>query len=56
MFTEKENKKYKENYRHFIGFPQCSNAFNPKFRWQETDSKYGQDFLVWYQNKNEVSS
>lgn len=33
MFIEKENKKYKDNYRNFVGFPQCSNAFNPKFRW-----------------------
>jgi hypothetical protein len=47
-FIEKENKRFKDEYRNFTGFPECHNAFNPKFRWQETDSKYGQDFRPWY--------
>ena len=32
-FIEKENKRYKDEYRNFTGFPNCRNAYNPKFRW-----------------------
>jgi len=55
-FTEYENVNNKDGYRNFDGFPKCSNAFNPKFRWQSTDSKYGQDFMVWYQNETKVAN
>ena len=47
-FIEKERAHKKDHYRNFTGFPECSQAFNPKFRWQKTDSKYGQDFAIWY--------
>jgi len=47
-FIEKENRIFKDEYRNFTGFPHCTNAYNPKFRWQQTDSKEGQDLRVWY--------
>lgn len=43
-------------YKTVQGFPSCSNALNPKFRWQAGDPKTGVDFKVWNQEAYQVSS
>lgn len=43
-------------YKTVQGFPQCENALNSKFRWQQGDPVTGVDFKVWTQETKDVSS
>ena len=43
-------------YRSVLNFPNCTNAFNQKFRWQRNDPKTGVDFKAWKQQVSKVDS
>ena len=43
-------------YKTVQGFPNCTNAMNPKYRWQAEDPKNGIDFKVWTQEKSQVNT
>lgn len=49
-------RKMYDMYKTVQGFPDCSNALNPKFRWQQNDPKTGVDFKVWQQDRSHLSS
>lgn len=55
QWIKKENRKMYNLYKDVQGFSSCSNALNPKFRWQKEDPKEGVDFYVWKQESVEVS-
>lgn len=46
-WAKKEQRRMVDMYKSVIGFPNCTNALNPKFRWQKTDPHTGVDFKVW---------
>lgn len=51
-----EQKKMVDMYKTVVGFPNCTNALNPKFRWQQNDPKTGVDFKVWKQMISKVET
>ncbi len=48
-WAKNEHKKIVDMYRSVLGFPNCTNAFNQKFRWQKSDPTTGIDFKAWKQ-------
>lgn len=42
-------------YKPVKGLPVCTEANNPKFRWQRSDPKNGVDVQIWRQNVEEIS-
>ena len=44
-----EQKRMIDMYRSVLGFPNCTNSMNPKYRWQRGDPRTGADFQVWKQ-------
>ena len=48
--------KLKKNYRKFIGFPNCTNAFNGKIRWYPDDPHDGIDVYSYKQYVRRVTS
>ena len=52
-WSKKEMKSMIDMYKHVQGFEMCSNAKNPKFRWQASDPKMGVDFQVWKQKADD---
>lgn len=51
-----EQRKMYDMYHSVLDFPNCTNAFNPKFRWQRNDPKTGVDFKAWKQRVSNVES
>ena len=46
-WSKYEQRKMVDMYKSVLGFPNCTNALNPKFRWQRNDPKTGIDFKAW---------
>ena len=55
-WIRKGQDKLKKNYRSFIGFPNCTNAFNGKIRWNLEDPRDGIDLYSYKQYVKRVQS
>lgn len=55
-WARQEQKKMVDMYKSVLGFPNCTNSLNPKFRWQQNDPRTGVDFKVWKQHAQRVDS
>ena len=55
-WAKSEHKKMVDQYRSVLNFPNCTNAFNSKFRWQKSDPTTGVDFKAWKQQVQKVES
>jgi len=56
QWAKVEQKKMIDMYRSVLGFSNCTNSQNPKFRWQSSDPRTGVDFKVWKQSVAKVES
>jgi hypothetical protein len=53
-WTSIQQWRIKSSYEEFKGLPECTEAKNPKFRWQINDPKNGVDIIIWKQNIEDI--